>query len=67
MKGLLAQGRVLLDDNAEAMLWAKAYRRIHNSAVSELRIGPFRDDFIARLNDFISYNAQGAIDFGKQV
>lgn len=40
---------------------------VHSSNVSELRIGPFRDDFLARLNDFIAYNAQGGIDFAEKV
>lgn len=57
MRGLLAQGRILADDNAGPQAWAKAYRRIHNESVSDLRIDTFRDDFLERWDAFIAYNA----------
>lgn len=31
------------------------------------RVDAFRKDFCAEINRFVAYNAQGAIDFSKQV
>ena len=53
----LTQGRILVDDNAGPQAWAKAYRRIHNDSVSDVRIDTFRDDFLRMWDAFIAYNA----------
>ncbi len=64
---VVSMGMALLDDKAEVSAHIQAVKRLTGYSIAPERVDAFRKDFCAEINRFVAYNAQGAIDFSKQV